>query len=65
MKKRTKRLSLRRETVRSLEVGRLSDIVGGNSGGGHTYNVNECNTSCDCLDHPNTFSEFCTAECPC
>ena len=64
MKKRQKKLSLRRETVRSLNEAGLGAAAGG-SGGGYTYNLQQCNTSCDCFDDPGTFSAYCTEECPC
>lgn len=60
MKKRQKRLSLHRETVLKLDPAELRGIVGG----GDTYNLAGCATSCRCNDHPDTFSANCTAACP-
>jgi hypothetical protein len=59
MKKRGKKLSLHRETVRNLDESRLQGVAGGG-----TYDEGQCRTSCRCLDHPDTFSSDCTAHCP-
>jgi hypothetical protein len=61
MKKQTRKLALHRETLRDLD----GEILGGIAvGGGYTYNIWQCGTSCDCLDSPGTFSAYCTEECP-
>lgn len=62
MKKRAKRLTLHRETVRNLDESYLPEIRGGT--GGWTYNPFQCGTTCRCFDHPDTFSADCTAGCP-
>lgn len=59
MKKRIKKLSLYRETLRNLDTSRLKGVAGGN-----TYDPGACCTTCRCLDHPDTFSAGCTAGCP-
>ena len=61
MKKRNKRLTLHRETLRSLDEARLQEAVGGT---GFTHDPGQCRTSCVCLDFPDTFSADCTAGCP-
>lgn len=63
MKKKLKKLALNRETVRTLADGAMSGIAGGTTQG-FTYQPERCGTSCQCFDHPNTFSEYCTEECP-
>ena len=60
MKKKSKRLSLHRETLRNLEEPGLRAAVGGN----FTYDYAQCGTSCRCRDNVDTFSADCTAECP-
>jgi hypothetical protein len=61
MKKKNKRLTLHRETVRQLDASGLKEVVGGT---GYTHNPDQCRTSCACLDFQDTFSSDCTAGCP-
>lgn len=61
MKKRAKRLSLHRETVRNLDPARLDGVVGGT---GYTHDPGACGTTCRCLDFQDTFSAECTFDCP-
>jgi hypothetical protein len=61
MKKRGKRLSLHRETVRNLVDSRLEGVAGA---GNFTLDPGACGTTCRCLDDPGTFSAGCTTDCP-
>jgi hypothetical protein len=61
MRKSNKRLTLHRETLRSLDEVRLQGAVGGT---GFTHDPGNCRTSCRCLDFMDTFSADCTAGCP-
>jgi hypothetical protein len=59
MKKKSKRLSLHRETLRSLNEQGLRGVAGG-----QTLDYAGCGTSCRCRDDIGTFSADCTIECP-
>ncbi len=61
MKKKSKRLSLHRETLRKLDEAGLQGVVGGTF---YTRTGPQCGTSCRCVDYQDTFSADCTVECP-
>jgi len=61
MKKKSKRLTLHRETVRRLDEAGLHGVVGGTL---WTRTGPQCATSCHCVDYQDTFSGDCTVDCP-
>lgn len=59
MKKRSKKLSLSRETLLNLDASAMKGVAGG-----FTMDPGACGTTCRCIDDPGTFSADCTPGCP-